>query len=380
MKNFSLFIALLILASCGTQTRLPLLDPDAVKAEADKQKRQSQAKAEIRWEQDISKWIDDSHRLAGVSSKILTKGAKYCEERKHIGPYLGMRAWSKYYFVKEWQPAAVSRLGLGKEVQLYLVDPASPADSAGLKTGDVILALNDQPLPSGKKAIKKFEEKLAELAKIGVPLEITIRRDEEQQKISVTPSMACKSKVLLAHDGPINAYADGENIVIFKKMMDFFETDEEMALIVSHELAHNSMQHSTAKQINGWALWTVGAVGGVTIDVLLGTGSTTFADSLSKLGWAIGTGAGSVEFEREADYVGLYFMALGGYDIGNAPNFWRRMAEVDPKIITMSSSHPTSPERYVAMANAVQEIQEKAQAGLPQKPEPAKPHRRDFGM
>ncbi len=380
MKKFYLFMALLMLASCGTQTRLPLLDPEAVKAEADKQKRQSQAKVEVRWEKDISDWIKDSHRLAAVSSKILTEGAKFCEERKHIGPYLGMRVWSKYYFVKEWRPAAVSRFGLGKEVQLYLVDPGSPADSAGLKIGDVILALNGKPLPSGKKAIKEFEETIRELAKIGVPLEIAIRRGEEQQKISVTPSMGCKSKLLLAHDGPINAYADGENIVIFKGMMDFFETDEEMALIVSHELAHNSMQHSTAKQINGWALWTVGAVVGITIDVLLGATSTTFADSLSKLGQAVGTGVGSVEFEREADYVGLYFMALGGYEIANAPNFWRRMADEDPKIITMSSSHPTSPERYVAMTNAIQEIQEKAQAGLPKKPEPAEQHRRDFGM
>ena len=74
-----------------------------------------------------------------------------------------------------------------------------------------------------------------------------------------------------------------------------------------------------------------------------------------RIGAEAGAGAFSQDFEAEADYVGVYLMARGGYDIGLAPNFWRRMAVIHPASIKTnhSSTHPSAPERFVALESAV---------------------------
>jgi predicted Zn-dependent protease len=82
-----------------------------------------------------------------------------------------------------------------------------------------------------------------------------------------------------------------------------------------------------------------------------------------------GAGVYSVEFEQEADYVGLYFMAQAGYKIDEAPNFWRRMATSNSSSISMKSSHPTHPERFLALETTVKEIKDKIANNQPLKPE-----------
>ena len=64
-------------------------------------------------------------------------------------------------------------------------------------------------------------------------------------------------------------------------------------------------------------------------------------------------------------------MARAGYDIGLAPNFWRRMAVIHPGSIQTnhSSTHPSAPERFVALESAVGEIRAKLAAGQPLAPE-----------
>jgi predicted Zn-dependent protease len=75
--------------------------------------------------------------------------------------------------------------------------------------------------------------------------------------------------------------------------------------------------------------------------------------------------------EREADYVSLYIIAVAGYDYNAAPNFYRRLASADPGSIKKSfaRTHPSSPERFIAMEKAVKEINDKKSKGLPLIPE-----------
>jgi len=58
-------------------------------------------------------------------------------------------------------------------------------------------------------------------------------------------------------------------------------------------------------------------------------------------------------------------MARAGYRIDDAANFWRRMAISSPGSITMTSDHPATPERFVALQSAVMEIRAKAAQGAP---------------
>ena len=77
----------------------------------------------------------------------------------------------------------------------------------------------------------------------------------------------------------------------------------------------------------------------------------------------------SQDFEREADYVGVYLLARAGRPTAKAPNFWRRMAQEDPRSIKFASTHPTSAERFVRLEQASREIEQKVARGEDLRPE-----------
>jgi predicted Zn-dependent protease len=89
----------------------------------------------------------------------------------------------------------------------------------------------------------------------------------------------------------------------------------------------------------------------------------------TKQGGAAGAMTYSQDFEREADYVGLYILARSGRPFANSPNFWRRMAQESPGSIKYASSHPTSAERFVRLEKVVAEIEGKQAQGAPLLPE-----------
>jgi hypothetical protein len=86
-------------------------------------------------------------------------------------------------------------------------------------------------------------------------------------------------------------------------------------------------------------------------------------------GGRLGGQAFSVDFENEADYVGIYFMANANYKIDNVALFWRRMAQENPNAITLSSTHPSTSARFVSIEKTIAEIKQKQINNKPLKPE-----------
>jgi predicted Zn-dependent protease len=76
----------------------------------------------------------------------------------------------------------------------------------------------------------------------------------------------------------------------------------------------------------------------------------------------------SQEFEAEADYVGMYFMARAGYDIDGVEEFWRRMSAENPRGIRLAYTHPNNAARFVGLAATGEEIASSQSAGLPLRP------------
>ena len=118
--------------------------------------------------------------------------------------------------------------------------PGAAGDRAGLKTGDVIVTVNREPVPGGAKAVKQLDKLLQNAAAAG-PVSMSARRGATLLDASLEPDRVCDYPVLLGDDDALNAYADGNNIIITRGMMRFFESDRELALVIGHELAHNSM-------------------------------------------------------------------------------------------------------------------------------------------
>lgn len=153
----------------------------------------------------------------------------------------------------------------------------------------------------------------------------------------------------------INSQADGKNVIVYAGMMRFIENDDELAVVMGHEFSHNLMGHVGAQKTNA----TLGMLVGVAADAIADSQGINMHGEMTKVGAEIGALTYSVDFEKEADYIGLYVMARAGYDIKRAPLLWRRMSIEDPKGIYNSLTHPSNAVRSVALQKAIAEIEYK---------------------
>jgi len=347
-----LLFAILLLASCATSTQ-KTTEPQII-TEA----------LETEWEKAVRKSSDDLYRLGLIQYKILTKGAEYCRNHDHVAPFIGAKFWSKHSFKKEWHGAALSKFGLGDEPQIEYVYPSSPADTSGLKAKDIVIHINGLPVQDAPNIVKMIKE-----VGIAEPIKFTIRRADEQHEVSVMPVMACKSRVnLLSTDSSINTYSDGDTIQISKGMLNFLESDEEIALIISHELAHNARQYKKKNKIYGYLGGAAGMIIGLTADVALaifrgGVGSSVndaFGSAGMEAGYALASRISDKQL-KQADYDSLHLMVMAGYEIAEVSTFWQRIREVNNQENKNGFliSYPFSQERALNLEVIQKEVNEK---------------------
>lgn len=159
----------------------------------------------------------------------------------------------------------------------------------------------------------------------------------------------------------LNAYADGRTIHITMGMMAFANTDDDVAVVLAHEYAHNVLAHVASTQRNA----TMGGLGGTIADQILKSQGLDTGGQLAQYGQQYAVMKYSKTFEAEADHVGLYIVQHAGFPYENAPNFWRRMSTAMPNAIYTGTTHPTNPERFVAMNQTITEIEVKKDTGQP---------------
>ncbi len=169
----------------------------------------------------------------------------------------------------------------------------------------------------------------------------------------------------LSQKDEINAASDGKNITVDTGMMRFVESDDELATVMGHEFAHNLMGHVKAQKTNA----TFGMLAGMVADAIASSEGINTHDEGTKTGTQLAVLAYSADFEKEADYVGLYVMARAGYDINKAAHIWRRMSIEDPDGIYISTTHPSNAARFVALQKAIYEVEYKRKHHLPVVPD-----------
>ena len=99
------------------------------------------------------------------------------------------------------------------------------------------------------------------------------------------------------------------------------------------------------------------------------TGGISTGGAFGKEFRKVGARAFSVNFEREADYVGAYYTARAGYDLDGVEEVWRAFGLAKPESIRIASTHPIMPVRFVQMRKVAAEIAEKRRRNLPLVPD-----------
>ncbi len=347
MKRFVVASGMVLtLAACGgAQTQRLNIDPTAV---AEEQYKQMAFAVEYQ--------LKSQQRLERISYKILKANAEICGPRVIYRGGFNFSALSN--FDKNIQPVLVDvmKLDANDRLTVFNIIKGSAADQAGLKNGDVITKIDGQLVGTGKRGRAAFDEYLEKVMTngSGQPISLTVLRDGQAMDISFSGDLVCRSTISMAESDAVNAYTNGENVFVTRGMMRFVDNDDELAIVLGHEFGHNLMSHVEKTKNNAMGGYVIGGI----VDALLGTGSV-FANEGAK-GAAQ---AYSVEFEQEADYVGMYMMARAGYDYDNAAYFWRKMGVNNTQSITFSGSHPTSAERFLGLEKIADEIEAKQQNG-----------------
>jgi predicted Zn-dependent protease len=219
-----------------------------------------------------------------------------------------------------------------------------------------------QELAANKKAVAKEEAQFnrsSQQQRLTMVSSRILKGGSELCMKIAAPNAKCIYPFELSDEKDLNAYADDKRIVVSPAMMDFAGTDEELAIVLGHEYAHLIMRHIASKQRNVM----LGNVVGVILDTAASTQGIGTGGTFGKLGATAGALQYSKEFEKEADYIGLYVTYLSGYNIDNASELWRKMSLRDPKSIKEAYTHPSNPERYLALKQTIAEIKRKEQSG-----------------
>jgi len=339
--------AFFLLFACAPVTQRVAIDPKLMAVEAEKQR-------------EIAIWelYKDTRRLYYVAHPVLVGGYSLCKDE--VSPQVGAGFNTIQNYPEEFRSAGRTVFGDTEEWRVSLVAPNSPADVAGLQVDDILISLDGKLPPGGNERVAGFNKLYEEITKKKQTFSVDVRRGEETLQLTITSKMGCSYPVILANSNSLNAFADGKNVFIMRGMLHFARSDIELSTVIAHELAHNVMGHIEAKRGN--------AMLGTLVDILaLGLGVNTQGGFTGMAGNIY-----SEDFEAEADYVGLYIMELSGLEIEEAAYFWRRMAASNPQAIQPGgflSTHPSTPERFLAIANTVAEIKRKQTDGKSLRPE-----------
>jgi predicted Zn-dependent protease len=294
-------------------------------------------------------------RLDDVAAPLLRAATPLCGGA--VAYRAGITAANLPALPPEYATAAFA-LGFTDTVQVTSVAQSSPAERAGLRPGDRVLAVNGQPLPTGRGA---SEELVNQLSRADARVALTVRSDRTVHTVYVDREPACDYSTIVVTGDALNAFSDGKRIYVYSRMLEFASNDDELATVVSHEIAHNAMHHIDAKKSNA----LVGALLGAVLDVASLRAGVNTGGAYSRQFAELGSMVFSQDFEREADYVGLHILAASGRSLDASANFWRRMAQEHPSSISFATTHPTTAERFVRLDQERTEIASKLAAGEP---------------
>ena len=278
------------------------------------------------------------YRVAEAAYRLAASGRQHCPSPL---PVTGMFL----HYLPEYDAA-----NRAEAVRLYAVDRGpgilsvvggSPSAASGLMAGDVLLSINAIALPAGdalarpgtswRTAAGKVETLIEEQLRIG-PARLKVLREGRQLELMLDRVMGCPIRARLARSKQANAFADGRTVIMTTRLLDFVRSDDELAVVLGHEAAHNILAHPARLE----------------------------AEKVPK-GFLANFGKNAERVratEMEADRLGLKLAWSAGYDLAAAIPFWRRLYRTYDPIPTpkLFNRHPSLGARERAVAETVAEL------------------------
>ena len=166
--------------------------------------------------------------------------------------------------------------------------------------------------------------------------------------------------ILVDNDKVINAWCmPGGKIAVYTGLLKVTKNTDALSIVMGHEIAHAVARHSLERMSHAMTI----NLGTTVADIFLGgainrtrntVGQNTGLD-IFQLGIMNPFGR---KQETEADYLGLIFSSLSGFDIRESVKLWERMAKKnkgkEPPVFL--STHPSSSKRIENLNNWITEV------------------------
>jgi predicted Zn-dependent protease len=161
-----------------------------------------------------------------------------------------------------------------------------------------------------------------------------------------------KWEVNVINSPTINAFCmPGGKIVVFTGIIEKLKmTDDEIALVMGHEIAHALREHSRTRAAKG----TITNVGAIAVSILTGS---NIAGQLASVGGDLLGRKFSRNDETEADLVGMELAARAGYDPRQGVSLWEKMSAANkgapPQWL---STHPSGTTRIQTFKDNLKDV------------------------
>jgi len=166
--------------------------------------------------------------------------------------------------------------------------------------------------------------------------------------------------LLVDNDKVVNAWCmPGGKIAVYTGLLKVTKNTDALSIVMGHEIAHAVARHSVERMSHAMTI----NLGTTVADIFLG-------GAINKTRNTVGQNTGLDIFqlgimnpfgrkqESEADYLGLIFASLSGYDVRESVKLWERMAEKnkgkEPPVFL--STHPSSKKRIENLNNWISEV------------------------
>ena len=211
-----------------------------------------------------------------------------------------------------------------------------------------------------KEKMSSDENSLNQIKEIGKKMEASISNYFLKENLIDPTSNFEWEYILIDNDKVRNAWCmPGGKIAVYSGMLEITKNINGLAAVMGHEIAHAVAKHSIERASRNVAVNVITQVtdaltGGKLSTVNRTTGINTIG-LLTRMGIM---NPFNRKQETEADYLGLIFASLSGYDIRETINVWERMKEANkgktpPEFL---STHPSPENRKKKIENWINEI------------------------
>ena len=218
----------------------------------------------------------------------------------------------------------------------------------------MILISQDQELALGEKS---YEDTLKKSKVITNTKESKKIKEIGQKIAKVVNRKDYKWEFNLVNNKEKNAFClPGGKVVVYTGILSVAKNDDQLATVMSHEIAHALARHGAERMSTGMLSQGVQVLG----NIVLGSQAPEYTNAFNT---AYGVGAqygvllpyGRMQ-ESEADEIGIHLMYKAGYNIDEALNFWKNMSNGKKESIEFFSTHPNSSTRIADISKVIQEI------------------------